>query len=237
MATRLTPRSRRHGATALIAMLFLVIFTTLATAMYSMCTLNVQAADNLAESDKARSSAESGLRWVAWRFVRMARPKTTVGNITSGVAATLWPSIRTAIISDFSTMFTTSERTLTWDGTTLTSNSIATDNGQGSFVLTFRQHPLAAGDPMDERYVRVTSAGACGQAVKTVSMDFLIDKKVKFAIVGKVPIQIGRNTLVEGPVATTIPNFSKGAPDPSALRLPPSHSPSAIQDRLVQHLP
>ena len=37
-------------------------------------------------------------------------------------------------------------------------------------------------------------------------MDFLIDKKVKFAIVGKVPIQLGRNTLVEGPIGMATPN-------------------------------
>jgi hypothetical protein len=37
-------------------------------------------------------------------------------------------------------------------------------------------------------------------------MQFKVDKKVKFAVVGKVPIQLGRNTIVEGPVAMTNPN-------------------------------
>ncbi|HEY7115577.1 MAG TPA: hypothetical protein VH475_03265 [Tepidisphaeraceae bacterium] len=204
--TRPFDRSRRHGATAVIAMLFLVLISTLAVAMYPMATLNVQAADNMAENDKARAAAESGLRWMAWRFVKMTRPKTTVGNITAATAASLWPSIRSSIANDFSTMLNSGERTLTWDGTTYRSASIATDSGQGTFALQIRQHPIGAGDAMDSTYIRVSSVGTYGAASKSVSVDFKIDKKVKFAIVGKVPIQIGRNTLVEGPIAMTSPN-------------------------------
>ena len=42
---------------------------------------------------RARDAAESGLRWISWRFVKMNRPKTATGNITSAVADTLWPTI------------------------------------------------------------------------------------------------------------------------------------------------
>src|SRR4051812_40788470 len=126
MTTRIHSRSERRGAAAVLAMLFLVLFTTLATAMYSMSSLNVQGADSLADGDKARGAAESGLRWTAWRFVRMARPKTTIGNITPAVATTLWPAIRTSLVNDFATMSTAAERTLAWDGTTLTSPPIST---------------------------------------------------------------------------------------------------------------
>lgn len=193
-------------------MLFLVLFATLSTAMYSMSSLNVQGADNLADNDRARASAESGLRWTAWRFIKMARPKTTTGNITAGVATTLWPSLRASIIADYATNLTASERTLTWDGSVLTSAPLSTGTTEGKFIVKYQQHPIGAGDPLDARYIRVTSIGSYGSATKSVSMEFKMDKKVKYAIVGKVPIQIGRNTLVEGPIATTIPNFSKGPP-------------------------
>ena len=53
--------------------------------------------------------------------------------------------------------------------------------------------------------MRVTSTGTYGGAAHAVSMSFRIDKKVKFAIVGKVPIQIGRNTIVEGPMGMATP--------------------------------
>src|SRR5215467_4039816 len=97
-------RRNRRGAAAMLAMLFLVIFSTLAVGMYSMTTLNAQSADSLADNDKARAAAETGLRWMSWRFVKMVRPKTTIGNITPAVATTLWPTIRASIITDFSAM-------------------------------------------------------------------------------------------------------------------------------------
>ena len=37
-------------------------------------------------------------------------------------------------------------------------------------------------------------------------MDFKIDKKIKFAVVGKVPIQVGRDTIIEGNVAMATAN-------------------------------
>ena len=39
----------RRGSTAILAMLFLVLFTTLSFAMFSMSTLNTQSASNLSD--------------------------------------------------------------------------------------------------------------------------------------------------------------------------------------------
>lgn len=191
---------------AVVAMLFLALLATLSVAMYSTATTNVQASRNYSEQARARSAAESGLRWMAWRFMRMNRPKTSIGNITPAVASTLWPSIRTAIVNDFASMSIASERTLTWDGTTLKTNAIAVDESTARFRLSIRPHPLDASDPLDGRYLNVSSTGTFGTTSHTQSMSFRIDKKVKFAIVGKVPIQIGRNTIVEGPMGMATAN-------------------------------
>ena len=217
----LAPRPRRRhggtrrGATALIAMLFLVLFSTLGIAMYSMATLNIQGADNMVDGDKARASAESGLRWVTWRLSSLQNPKTPIGHITPTAAANLFPSIRSAIQTEIST-FPSAYNQMTWDAATgkFTSQLIrltpapagdpnSTDN---TFQLVIRQHPLKPGDPMDARYMRVTSIGRFGGTAKSLSMDFKIDKKIKYAVVGKVPIQVGRNVLIEGPVAMTTSN-------------------------------
>ena len=73
------------------------------------------------------------------------------------------------------------------------------------FVISIRPHPLFGGDPLDAHYLHVTSKGTYKTATRLESMDFFIDKKVDFAIVGKVPIQLGRNTLVEGPIGMATP--------------------------------
>jgi len=198
-------RSRR-GAAAVLAMLFLTMFTTLALAMYSSSTLNVQSAHNLSDVDRARGSAESGLRWMQYRFLKMTRPKTTIGNIDADAAEGLWPALTASIQSDFNALLTSTERTVTANGSTLTTASVRVDDSSAAFSLRIQQHPFNLADPLDARFVRVTSTGTYRGSSRSMSMDFKIDKKVKFAVVGKVPIQIGRNTILEGPVAMATPS-------------------------------
>jgi hypothetical protein len=179
-----------------MAMLFLSIFATLAVAMAGMSTINMQSASNLADVDRARAVAESGLRWQAQRFIRMTRPRTTIGNITPTVAESLWPAIKTAVRNDYALLSLAAERAAPVDsGDTLTCSEIALDAARSErFQITIQQ------DAEDERFLIVTSTGRFRDAVRSVSMRFQIDKKVKYAVVGRVPIQLGRNTIVEGPV-------------------------------------
>jgi hypothetical protein len=205
---------RNRGATALIAMLFLVLFSTLGIAMYSMATLNTHGADNLADGDKARAAAESGLRWIAWRFSRLQNPKTAVGNITPTAAVNLFPAIRTAIAAEVAGLPDAYDD-MTWDPATgvFSSQFIRTEpapagnpnSTDNTFQLIVRQHPVNP-DPLDSRHLRVTSVGRFGGIAKSVSMDFLVDKKINYAVVGKVPLQLGRNTIVEGPITVTTTN-------------------------------
>jgi Tfp pilus assembly protein PilX len=208
-------RAPRRGATALVAMLFLLLASTLTLGMYSMATLNVQGADNLSDNERARSAAESGLRWTTWRFSKLSNPKTAKGNIDRAAAIALWPAIRTAIAAEVDQL-PDDQDDMTWDAakSTYTSSYIrilpaSTSNSKdprfldNTYQIVVRQHPLNDADKLDERYLRVTSVGRYGNALKTVSLDFVIDKKIKYAMIGKVPIQLGRNTLVEGPIAMT----------------------------------
>ena len=72
--------AKRSGMTAVLAMMFLTMATTLGLAMYAASTTTTASAANLLEADRARGAAESGLRWAAWRFVKMTRPHTTTGS-------------------------------------------------------------------------------------------------------------------------------------------------------------
>lgn len=197
---------RRRGVVAVIAMMFLMLFVTLTVALFEMSSVNVETSRGSSDSLRARAVAESGLRWVTYRFNHMNRPKTPIGKITASVALSLWPSIVNAITTDFNTLSNPAERTIQVAGSTLTSNPIAIDDGPGRFRLRIQQHPFSPGDLLDQRTIRVTSTGTFGEATKTLSIDFTIDKKVKFAVIGKVEIQLGKNTLVEGPVAMGTPN-------------------------------
>ena len=83
----------------------------------------------------------------------------------------------------------------------MTSSVIRLDDSGGTFQLKITKHPIGAGDPLDARYIRVSSTGTYKGSKRSVAMDFKIDKKIKFAVVGKVPIQVGRDTIIEGNVA------------------------------------
>jgi hypothetical protein len=95
---------------------------------------------------------------------------------------------------------------VTTSSASLTSSPISLDNTDASFVIEVRQHPLDASDPLDERYLQVTSTATVGETERSVSCDFKIDKKIRFAVAGRVPIQIGRNTIIDGPMGMATAN-------------------------------
>jgi hypothetical protein len=198
--------TRRRGSTAVMAMLFLMVLSTLAIAMFSSATMNVQSSGNLAHVERARALAESGLRWQAYRFVRMPRPKTLAGRIDATVAADLWPDLKDAIRTDYDGLVAPAERGADDYGTWIESKPIAIDGGDDRFVITVEQPFVDPADPLGEVKMRVTSTATAHGATRSVSMLFGITKKVRFAVVGKVPIQLGRNTIVEGPVGMATPN-------------------------------
>jgi Tfp pilus assembly protein PilX len=199
-----TRRKARQGATALIAMLFLVLLTTLSLGLYATSTRNVQTAANFSQVASAQAAAESGLRWMDYRFQKMQRPKTTAGTISSTVASTLWPTLRDAIVLDLENVIGDDSGKgmaciVTPDS--VTSSPVYMDGTGGpTFTIKVRQLSAKDGPKIDERYVRVTSIGKYRNTERAVSMDFLIDKKSKYSVVGKVPLQLGRNALLEGPV-------------------------------------
>src|SRR5687768_6470224 len=80
----------RRGVTALMAMLFLMLITTLSLAMFHIAANNVQTSANYADLARAQAAAESGMRWTAHRFSTMARPSDLAGTITPQIAYDLW---------------------------------------------------------------------------------------------------------------------------------------------------
>ncbi|MFT3788870.1 MAG: hypothetical protein QM770_22315 [Tepidisphaeraceae bacterium] len=186
----------RRGAAAVLAMLFMVVATTLVVGMYSMTRLNAQSTRNGADAERALAAAQSGLDWFAWRLTQIPRPATTSGTVTTSVADTLWPTLKTNIAADFTAMTLASERTTTSTTSSITSSSINT--GDTSFVITVQRHPTYTGDPLDARYIRVTSTGTASGISRTMAASFKLTKSIPYAVVSRTRIQIGRNTLVEG---------------------------------------
>jgi Tfp pilus assembly protein PilX len=203
----------RRGAAAVLAMLFLVLMTTLCVAMFSSATLNIQSAANLTDLDRARAAAESGMRWQQYRIEQL-RPRSTVGNLTASDATSLWSELRTAILNDYAA--------LPWPGVGAVNSTVdriemagmTYDAGGARYAITIEKLPeyiTNRDDPSYRHFIRITSTGIVNpdtarETRRSISMVYTLDKKVRYAIIGKVPIQLGRNTLVEGPVAMATAN-------------------------------
>ncbi|HQY87693.1 MAG TPA: hypothetical protein PK402_03480, partial [Tepidisphaeraceae bacterium] len=194
-------RSARRGMASLMAMFFVVLVGTLAIALYSTSNTNMISAYRHADAARAQAAADSALDWFNFRLETMSLPVTSTGNITDTVADSLWPIIRTSITNDLQSM-ATSGSFVTYNSTTntLTTQSFKTSSDDAESRIEIRQHPLDESDPLDERYLRITATGSSGLAERSVSVDFIIDKKIRFAVVSKTRIQLGRNVLVEGPM-------------------------------------
>ena len=54
----------------------------------------------------------------------------------------------------------------------------------------------------DGRFVRVTSQGVDGAIRRTLQVDFRLDKRIEYAVLGPNRIMIGKNVLVEGPIGS-----------------------------------
>ncbi len=199
-----------RGFAAVAAMLFLALMTTLCLGMYGVSTLGAQSARNAADVKRAQAAAETGLRWQAFRFAAMQRPKTAVGNLAQPyVRSTLWPAMKAALLADYNALPGRPAGAVAASAESLQTSPVAADADGGTFAVTVDLLPTYSTDPIDAGYrrmLRVTSVGTFGRARRSVSMDFRVDKRVNFAVVGKTRIQLGRNTVVEGPVSMATRN-------------------------------
>ena len=54
----------------------------------------------------------------------------------------------------------------------------------------------------DGRFIRVTSQGVDGAIRRTIQLDFRLDKRIEYAVLGPNRIMIGKNVMVEGPIGS-----------------------------------
>jgi hypothetical protein len=226
---RTNPRQR--GAAAILAMMFLVIFSALAAAMAVVSEGNLIIADSNLRVSRSQAAAETGLQFVIYHLNESARKTTTdKGLITESLAETLWLSIREDMLTRLSNNDHNIEEPYVEAGV-LHIGPIAVGPGAPQFKATIAPHPLAdenygsayyqrppyndtkyfnpvisAANPLDSRWVRVrveaTDTSLAQPITRSVQMDFKIEKKIRFAILSKNRVMIGRNVMIEGPIGS-----------------------------------
>jgi len=213
---------------SILAMMFLVIFGSLATAMAIVSQGNLATADSQLQINRSLAAAETGMRYLIYRLNKITPTITTRdGVIDSTNAGNLWDETRLALLNAFAGEFHNIQEPYEI-GTTLHVGPIAVGPGQPTFEATFTPHPIAAenydsdfyqrppynqmnppvssANPLDATWIRIrveASADASSSGItRVVLMDFKIDKKIRFAILSRSRVMIGRNVMIEGPIGS-----------------------------------
>jgi len=225
--------SRERGAAAILAMMFLVIFASLATAMAIVSQGNLSTADAQIKINRALSAAETGMNYIAHRLELVTQDvQTTDGAITSANAPDLWDRVVTLLLDGSYEHALVNELHNVQEpyrsGDTLYVGPIFVGPSAPSFRAVLRPHPLAGENynsarydqppysdlsytvsntnPLDSTWVRVevqASDGPLGREVyRSVTMDFRIDKKIRFAVLSRSRVMIGQNVMIDGSIGS-----------------------------------
>ncbi len=281
--------ARSRGAAAVLAMMFLVIFGSLAAAMAIVSQGNLHAASSQIKVNRSIAAAETGINLLAYRIQNAAlQVRTSDGIITGGTngnAKALWLEAAALVRDDFAGDFhNLAEPYLNPATGVLSIGPIALGAGQPSFEATLIPHPLADEDytsrrydaggydmlirahaeethdkayhlltaaeiasaraawKPDQRLVRcrvVAGDGPSGTRIfRTIEMDFLIDKKIRFAILSGSRIMVGRNVIIEGDIGsrfmeTHLPNGHPVQMESDFLGLDPDTSAQGLDAQLA----
>ncbi|MCC7191498.1 MAG: hypothetical protein IT444_01840 [Phycisphaeraceae bacterium] len=231
---------RERGAAAILAMMFLVIFSSLAAAMAIVSQGNLATADSNLKMNRALAAAETGMRFMVYRINQESAKITTRAGLIDGTnAPALWTALRNALQTSFTgEVHNLSEPSL--NGSTLTIGPIAVGPNSPTFIATLTPHPLAgenynaayyqrppysqmvpavsSSNPLDSTWIRVKVSASDGpvgrQITRSISMDFKLEKKIRFAVLSKSRVMIGANVMIEGPIGSrfTDTNLTNGHP-------------------------
>ncbi|MFA9480094.1 hypothetical protein ACERK3_17610 [Phycisphaerales bacterium AB-hyl4] len=207
------PKSQR-GAAAVLAMMFLVIFGSLAAAMAIVSQGNLATADSHLKVNRSLAAAETGMRVIGHELGKLALGdpndaerypgiRITEGEISPQLASQLWSQsdrIADRLVDAFPEAAT-----------------IAADPEDGVAVVHIGPLGIAPNDhmtftatvrprPDDARYLRVRVVASDGpehaRIHRSISQDFRIDKRIPYAVLSRSRVMVGRNVMIEGPIGS-----------------------------------
>ena len=231
-AKRLWNWARNRGVASVLAMMFLVIFGSLAATMGIVAQGNMRTAATHLKVSRALAAAEAGLDFAERRLERAAnRFVLDRGEIDEELAHDLWfgsydsgdGTIEVRPPSDFS------ESVPAQSIAEALANAHAADSHQvygkvpNDDTLPFIDpdtgqlvtRPMgfdSAGEPncqiiytplADARYIRITAIGRDQDVKRTISEDYLLAKRLRFAILSPNRIMLGKNVHVEGRIGSS----------------------------------
>lgn len=198
-----TPPVQRHGVAAVLAMLYLCIFSALAVGFYAATNVQVQVAHNDRRTALAHTAAESGLEFMRYQLCRVVVPPSTAPQNVIGV-------LETCLKAQLEGTHNFGTNTVWRDGNVIhiprnTDSYIALDtNGDGSADTDFR---ATITDWAGQIVVKVTGRHRSLESTVTrsITMDFTREQRTTtlfdYAVAsrGKILMQKGEVTGLSDP--------------------------------------
>ena len=243
-----TPRPTRRGVASVLAMMFIVLFGSLAAAMAVVAQGNLRTADSSLKVSRAMSAAETGMIYAAERLRQQTRRFViTEGVVDGDFALEMWaggmdpsdyevldpvgyiePGTPTSVMEALEFVFDSVD-THNFDATPADVFLPDLDDSLGSLRLK----PIAMDGTTDPPYfrityqilandnvVRITSEGVSEDISRSLQMDFELTKKIEFAALTPNRIMIGKNVMIDGPIGTRYGAFDDNSPNVDELDLP-----------------
>ena len=174
MGTRARIIHRPRGSAAVMAMVFLVLFTCLAIGFFYSVTTSVQIANNERSAAQAQLAAESGLQFLRYQLATLDIPPNTADNaMAAEVAGDL-----TAKLGNTANLG--ANASITRNGNVITIPSITTDANDAGSSFTSQLEWVPVASP-GTSYLRASVTGRYGAAAteisRTVRLDYGIQAK------------------------------------------------------------
>ena len=201
MFNRKKLRSREKGIALVIAMIFIVVFSALSVALFTMSTASVQASNNHHESNCSLSAAQSGLEYAKYMAFH-------TGSIDVVLDYTAYKD------GDF-----TSQADVIWDTLAANEQITATDtDGEGlDYIETGDISYGLSGETFKVRFTRqdtntikVTCTGKRGGIQRVIGMEFNVAKEddeiLNYGLVGRGRIWLAGDTTIYGDIYSSWDN-------------------------------
>lgn len=222
----------RRGVASVLAMMFLVIFASLASVMAVVAQGNLRTAQSFLQVNRALSAAETGLTFATMRMGEAAsRFIVEKGNVDAAFGDDLWTgawdSGDGAVTILPPTTFTEETAASSLAEAILNAHDADSHNLQiepgDEFLPAIDEQDRLILPPVgltsevntayfrliyepllveDEAFIRVTSTGYDGDLTRRLVADYQITKKLDAAIISSTRVMIGKNVHIDGPIGS-----------------------------------
>ncbi|MGE5296797.1 MAG: hypothetical protein ACM3VT_18405, partial [Solirubrobacterales bacterium] len=199
MLSKYPVQRQRRGAVLVLAMIFIILFSTLAVAFTSLSGNNVQLASSQHKINTALHAAQSGLECAKYLVKTVSLASTSTNTVTDAQANTVWSMLCSwATIKNIGGQ--TPCATTLANGQRLTIANMNLGTGCGSCTVNFYRYTAAP------RTIHIESTGTCGNTepvTRSVAMDLSISKAnevLNYAIATRGRMWLTGDTTINGDV-------------------------------------